>query len=394
MRLGRVGTNRNQGADRNAADDLDRTPTGPRGPDTPNEGAGFFPISSAGAPWRLILIGAAAVALALAALYRFPPHALPCGPFDPQREGARVPSLLAQLHDPVHWDHNFEYAWAQRSLTHALAWRLVIPVVCHDLGLTDLEYLWVPWIGALALLGAVAWYAWQATREIERVVLVLAFFVTASAWSSSVGVLGCMDSWYLLALLGFCFSRSPVVGLMACLCGPWIDERFLLALPLCAALRCEEKRWWLPVLGILPYLAIRLAAVAAGDDSVGGHLQLVSAPLGRFALWLPIGWWHGWRAGWVVVAAGLVLFWWPRRTTQVWLLAAGMLGLAATGLLAWDSSRSIAVLLPWLIVGASRYRGPSWPLWLLAAVNFIVPAAFVTAVWSGTAGFVPAALPM
>ncbi len=331
---------------------------------------------------------AIALGLAFLALYRFPPDSLPCGLIDVNHEGARVPSLLAQLHDPVRWDLSYDFCWAQRGMTMALRWRMLIPVVCRDLGISDSQYLWVPWVGNLALLVAVAYYSWRSARDPSRLTVAVGLFVTSSAWTNAVWGIGCMDAWYLLALLLFSFSPSTTVALAACLFGPWVDERFLLALPLCAVLRgCDRRSDWLrnlwPALGVLPYCAIRLIAHFTGDPTVDDQFQLQGGVFWRFAAWLPIGWWHGWRMGWVVIVPALVAVWNTRPAfagiLARWAMAAGFACLLMIYFLAWDSSRSIAVMLPWIVLGVSRTRLPAWALWLLVALNFYLPAAYVTA---------------
>ena len=66
-------------------------------------------------------------------------------------------------------------------------------------------------------------------------------------------------------LLVLAFSKSRVALVLACLLIPWIDERFLLAVPLCIAIRvidadAEERRR--PKELILDGLAVLVASVA------------------------------------------------------------------------------------------------------------------------------------
>jgi hypothetical protein len=335
---------------------------------------------------RLSLAVAGSVALALLSLYRYPPKSLPCGLIDINHEGIRVPPLLAQLHDPVHWDRAYAFCM-QTGVAHAMRWRMLVPVVCHDLGLSDQQYLWVPWLGSIVLLLAVMHYAWRDSRDPARIAVAAGLFVTSSAWTSGPWVFA-MDAWYLLPLLAFSLSPSPTVALAACLFGPWVDERFLLALPLCAALRGVDRRsgWprglW-PALGALPYCAGRLYAHFTGDPGVGEQIRMQGGCFANFAAWLPVGWWHGWRAGWLVIAPTLWIVWDSRPAfggaLARWAMAIGAACLLVVYFLAWDSSRSIAVLLPWAVLGASRTRLPAWALWLFVALNFALPVAYVCA---------------
>jgi len=333
-----------------------------------------------------------AVGLSVTALYRFPPLALPYESFDLSREGARVPALLAQLHDPVHWQQSYNFGWTQRGLAQALRWRMLIPVVAHDLRLTDRQYLWLPWVGSFILLALVGWYAWRSSHDVIKFAATVGLFVTSSAWSSGIWGLGCMDPFYLVGLLLVSFSPSPLAVLAACLFCPWIDERFLLALPLCAALRGTDGRgWWWPLLGVLPYCGVRLAALLAGDTGISDQIAMQGAAFWRFAIWLPIGWWHGWRAAWPLIVLALILVWHRESRLGRWLLASGVACLLVIYFLAWDSSRSIAVLLPFMVYGVSRFTSRPWVLCLLVALNFILPTTFVTATRSPTGEIVPSA---
>jgi hypothetical protein len=341
---------------------------------------------------RVALLVAAGLGFGLLSLLRWPPRAWPSGPWNPEQEGARVPALLAQLQDPVHWDRAYQFAWTQRDLVTALRWRMLIPVVAHDLGLSPVQYLWLPWIGIATLVVAAGRYAWRASHDVQRTACAMGLATTSFAWLGGTCGLGNMDSFYLTALLVCAFSPSDTAVLAACLFGPWIDERFLLALPLVAAVRARQGlRLW-PLAAVLPYCAVRIAALWAGNTGDGSYLVLHAAMFRRFVVWLPVGWWHGWRVGWLVVAAGLWLGWRSAGGYARTLMAAGALGLLAIGFLAWDSSRSIAVLLPWAVYGASQSVLPRPALWAAVALNYLLPVAFVTATYSSTQGIVPTAL--
>ncbi len=340
---------------------------------------------------RAALLVAVGLGFGLLSIWRWPPRAWPCGPWNPEQEGARVPALLAQLQDPVRWDRAFQFAWTQRELVMALRWRMLIPVVAHDLGLSPVQYLWLPWIGIAVLVAVAGRYAWRASRDVQRTACAMGLATTSFAWLGGTCGLGNMDSYYLTALLVCAFSSSTPALLAAALFGPWMDERFLLALPLVAALRVRQGLPLWPLAAVFLYCAVRVAALLLGDSSEGSFLALLVPRFWRFAAWLPIGWWHGWRAGWIAVGTGL---WWcarvPGGRARV-LLAAGAVGILALGFLAWDSSKSIAVLLPWAIYGASQPQLPRPVLWAAVALNYLLPVAFVSATYSPATGIVPTA---
>ena len=55
---------------------------------------------------------------------------------------------------------------------------------------------------------------------------------TTSWFFVSTGWLAYFDSWYVLGLLVAAFGRSKIATGLACLLTPWVDERFVLTLPL------------------------------------------------------------------------------------------------------------------------------------------------------------------
>jgi hypothetical protein len=335
-----------------------------------------------------------AALLAACALLRWPPRTLPGEAFDPTREGARAAALLAQLHDPADWDLQLPFDSANQTLVNALRWRLLIPAVGHFLRLTDRQYLALPWLGSVWLLALVVVYGWRLSPDPFKFAALVALFVSSSGWLDTGFSIGCMDPFYLAGLLVVAFTPSPIAFLAACLLCPWIDERFLFALPVCLALRLVAPAGWRslwPLLGTVPYLFARLWALALGDTSVAAQIAMQSDTFWRFAAFLPVGWWHGWRAGWPLILLSASLLWRSNFRSRV-LLAASAPALLAVAFLAWDSSRSIAILLPLLFHGTANCPAPRWLPLTLAAVNFALPAAFVTAV-IGHPGIVPGVIP-
>jgi hypothetical protein len=331
-----------------------------------------------------ILVPAAAVAAALLSLARYTPEVWPGEPYPPVWFGAaRVAPLLAQLKDPVHWDRTYEFAGGG-----VLRWRLLFPVVGHDLGLTPTQYLLLPWLGAFWMLLLVGRHARTLGGSPARAAAAVALAATSSAWFVPTGWLGQFDPFYLVALLAVAFSPSTVAVCAAGLLGPWVDERFLLMLPACACLRWKlypTRRWVLALaLSLAPYLAVRLVALLVGDPSVSTHIALQGPAFPRYASFIPVGWWFGWRMAWALIVAAVVAATGRGAApAQRWLLVTSLAaGLDAVALLAWDSSRSIAVLIPFMVLGAARWRDLR-TLCALVALNFVLPAAHVSAVVSG-----------
>jgi len=81
----------------------------------------------------------------------------------------------------------------------------------------------------------------------------------------------------------------------------------------------------------------------------------------------------GWRMGWLLLAAAATVAvgrGWLKRDPA--LLVAAALGFGAVTFLAWDSTRSAAMLLPFTVAAARRV--PASPLSLLAISNLAPPA--------------------
>lgn len=304
-------------------------------------------------------------------------------------EGARIPLLLAQLRDPVHWDRLNWHAGSNISSVlangNALRWRLLPPVVGRLLHLPPRAYLALPVVGVALLIALVCRYVYRETREARATVATVSLLTTSSAFFVGTGWMT-FDPFYLIGLVAFSLSPSTAVMLAACALTPWIDERFLLLLPAFACVRWvlwPERRGQLwTVAAILPYVAVRVAALAMGDNSLKLQLafQTVSLPdeLRYCITYLPLGLLEAFRTGWVVLLAGAALVWsrCGGRPERLALGGAALAGLGAVYFLAWDSSRSTAVLLPLLVLGSGRPRIRRWLPWL-AVANLVLPAAHV-----------------
>jgi hypothetical protein len=342
-----------------------------------------------------ILIPTAVLAVALLSLARFTPEVWPGQPYPPQWfGGARVAALLAQKRDPVHWDRTADFVMSGGG---ALKWRLLMPVIGHDLGLTSTQYLLLPWVGALWLLALAGKYSLENGGTPGRAAATVALVATSSCWFVPTGWLGQFDPFYLVALLVAAFSPSAVAVCAAGLLGPWVDERFLLMLPAVACLRWRLYPSWrwarVLALSVAPYLLVRLAALLSGDASVSGQYALQAPAFIHWLPWVSLGWAHGWRLGWLPIATCLVALVRDASPPRRWALAASLAaGLGAIAFLAFDASRSIAALVPFLVLGAARWRGTA-TLWLAAALNFALPAYQVSAIVTGSSA-APAVMPI
>ena len=295
----------------------------------------------------------------------------------------RVADLTGQLADPLGWGHS-------REAPTALRWRLLPPVAGHLLHLRPATYLALPLLGAAVLL---VWTAACVFRETQSVVLAgltASLAATASWFFVATGWTGQFDVFYLLGLVAVVFSPSRLAIGAACALAPWCDERFLLILPACLCLRAARdgavkprQLLALAAAGIAPYVLLRTWALCHGDSTLGEHIALQRSSLGTYLPRVPDGWWMGFRAGWLFIVLGVFHAGAALRPKGGLLLAASLVaGLGAIILAAWDISRSIAVLLPFLIFGAiflhRRWPRIAWKLALaLAVLNLTMPAAHV-----------------
>jgi hypothetical protein len=289
----------------------------------------------------------------------------------------RAHTFLLQCEDPL-----------RRDIEPAMQWRLLPPLVARGLQLRGLAPLVLPWVGVVA---ATAYTAVLFRRRLDDWRFVAGgtlLFATTSAVLVPVGWLGINDAWVWLGLLAVAFGRARWALPVACLLCPWVDERFLIGFPLAWLVgRHEHNQGWswraaLDALWLLPYAGLRFW-LAHHDAAASTATNLFLGELARQAVVLaplvPLGWWMGLRAAWAAVAFAC----W---TTPPGRRALGAVVLVATaGVMAWfafDFSRSIAILLPVVMLGCFEYarrfprRAPR-DLLVLGVANLLIPAAHV-----------------
>lgn len=344
-------------------------------------------------PWtpRAVIGGSLGLAAVLAAVCFAPRFwlwaaaGLPLGDFIAvQPEFHRAAFALRQLEDP--WQRIAD------PTNRVIEWRLLFPVVAHALKLPPGLYLALPALGVLAALGVAAAALWRATKDPLLTLGGTVLAATSSWFFVSTGWLAYFDAWLVAALVLATFSSSRVTLALAALLAPWIDERFLLALPLCFVLRpalaaADSDRRRLAgdaaalAGGVLPYVAVRLGAEWFGWRATaagywGERALLPAGPL--VLLW---GAWNGLRLGWFAVAAPLRHLPGRMRLTVAGVAAAT---LAVNLLVADDLSRSVSVLVPLLLAGLvwAHRAGATRARWLAAGLalgNLVLPAEHVIA---------------
>lgn len=298
--------------------------------------------------------------------------------------------MRSYLPGTFQWDraHSFLLQCAaplRRDVEPAMLWRLLPPLLCHALGLTGSSALVLPFVGVVILVVYVAVLHRRRLNDLRFIFGGTLLFTTTSCVLVPLHWLGVNDAWVWLALLAVAFSPARWPIAVACLLAPWVDERFVIGLPLALLVRAADRgeafAWRaavLPGLCLLPYAGLRLAV--ASDGAASGvtreflrHSVLHQAVL--IAPWAPLGWWMGLRAAWVPAAYAL-----SRRR---WVLGAAVVLTALASLaLAADLSRSIAVVEPVAMLGvflaAQRWpeRAPAGAF-ALGCAGLLIPAAHV-----------------
>lgn len=337
--------------------------------------------------WTLV-ISLSVVAVFLSVV-RITPKLVPWRDHPLVYETTKVEPMLDQLHDPVGWEKKYHGNWDFNGI-QTIRWRLLPPALGQLLHLSPHLYLTVPWVALAALVALAVHYALRFGAAPLHAGAVGVLVGTSSAFFSASCAVGYFDPLYLIALVVVSCSPSHLALLAACLLGPWVDEKFLFMLPACCAARWAwqpDRRWiWRVIAGIAPYCLVRLAALALGDGSLRQQISMQSAAFPSYAPALPAGWWYGFRAGWVLIFWGI---WMICRTLDRRIGAFFVVGLLAAigsvSFLAWDSTRSIAMLLPFLLIGVqAKWAGRL--LIGLAVINLLLPAAYV---WCGSPVTVP-----
>ena len=297
----------------------------------------------------------------------------------------RAHFALQQIRDP--------FVPMASDSNRAMRWRLFFPLLAHYTGLERTAFFALPFIGCLLALGLIARVVLRETGNTALALLSAMLAATMSWFFVATGWLAYFDGWYMFGLVAMCGVRGRGVLVASCLLVPWIDERFVVALPLALAVRVALLEWRyreavLVLALVAPYILFRAAMVAAGqDENSATHVEdhLAVFPMGNEALLG--GLWHGLRAGWLLVVSCMALLY--ARGAR-YALAVGLtagVALLVNGVLAWDYSRNVSVLLPCVLGGILLLarRHSNWALAAVALallVNLLAPAKHINAAFS------------
>jgi hypothetical protein len=309
----------------------------------------------------------------------------------PYPEVIRAVDALEQIKHPFEPVHN-------PTVNRVITWRLLFPVTWHYLHLPHWLYLATPHLGCLLTLGLIAHLVLQRTGNRWWAFLAALLMATCNWFFVSMGWLAYFDSWAIGGLLLLAFGNSRVVLALVCLLSPWIDERFLLAVPLCLVIRTVDGRQgegrgsrdllWDCVAALVPCLLYPLLRVVLACGGIGGNET--SDYVRNYFTWTRItsispiryleGTWHALRSGWFVVFVPVWFLWTTHRRVLGGTLALVLTGtLAVCMLVADDLSRTICLISPLLLLGVleivrqqphlARIALPT-----LVAANLVLPA--------------------
>jgi hypothetical protein len=346
-------------------------------------------------PRPLFAVVAGSLALVVCAWF-FPPRTEVWAHRDPHlQEWSRADAFLKQCQEPFRQD-----------VEPAVRWRLLPPLVCHALDLTGYEPLVFCSLGLAVFAVALAARLDELSPSRPWALLGTLGFATSGPFITALGWLGLNDGWYLLALLETLAVRSPWVLAAWAFVGPWIDERFLIALPLALYVRTKlrapeagsrARACVAACAGIAPYVLLRVGySLVRGDAVSSGYLAAMLDVFRLYASHLPLGWLMGYRVGWLAVGAGLLAMG-VEGKSRVPGIALSAAALGIVSVVAWDLDRSTSVLLPMYLAGivaiakSGARQGGSTQARLMAAglacliLNLVLPYAHVvgfTASWN------------
>ena len=283
-------------------------------------------------------------------------------------------------------------------------WRLLIPAFSRLVELPPWATLGLAHLGSFFLvlfLVSLGRREALASGDMGRRGILLGLIAGSTApFITSMGLLGYYDSWLGVSLLASAFARRRGIVLLACVLAPWVDERFVLGLPLALWTRwltTEDGiisfREWFRLEAVWPIiLTLGYALLRLGLGGTGGS-QTIGEYLNAFVLSVRIpisqrlyGAWAGLRLGWILVLAavlGSLRSTTPGATARSAILTAIIICTAAVGVFsALDISRSMILLLPTLPLGYSFVSKASarpirWGIHLVAACALLLPATHV-----------------
>jgi hypothetical protein len=274
-----------------------------------------------------------------------------------------------------------------QEIEPALKHRLLPVYTAKILGLSGYEAFALGWAGVIVCLTGTNLLLRRAGVP-NRVATSATFLLASTATViTSLGWLGIFDCWWVFALIVVALASRQWPIVLVVLLAPWIDERFLIGMPVAVLARflvypfvprAAIRLFAVVSAATLPYVVWRLYSLLYLPEDASG--EFLSGHFTGFVVWLrmvPHGWWMAYRLAWIVLLLPFAL---PNASgVKPWLIALCCLPIVfAVTVTAADITRSAMVLAPLMITGivvAWRAFPENTARWLpwLAAVNFVVP---------------------
>jgi hypothetical protein len=285
------------------------------------------------------------------------------------------------------------------ELHGGIQWRLLFPLIARLLHLPHLILFGLPHAGCLLALTYIVTVLRRNGLEWRECGLAAVMLGAASWFIASVVWLGYFDSWVVLALLFVAFARTRWAMWGACVWAPWVDERFVLGLPLAiicawvwrvhrAELKSNSFSWRLdtavPLALVAIFLVTRLVILggrSGANATITGYLTFFDLADTQWSRVL-LGVWEGLRAGWAFVVIAVILVAMRHRTHALVLCMATVVLMVTVLATAQDFSRSMMFIVPVAVLGvllAAEFRPKELhtTLWLAFAASVFLPARLV-----------------
>ena len=140
-----------------------------------------------------------------------------------------------------HIEHPFDPI--ENENNRAMSWKLPFPLVAHYLHLPRKVLFTLPFISCLLALGLTTYVVLREGGSTLLALLSSMLAATTSWFFVSTGWLSYFDSWYILGLLCVSFIRNKTTLVVYYPLVIWIDELFILGLPLALIVRTVVFRW-------------------------------------------------------------------------------------------------------------------------------------------------------